>query len=453
MKNARSQRWKPDQESNLTAQEAEACLQQLAAISLGGLAPIAPVTTIRLRDQKEEPLSDPQGRMADGMYRTLLEQLPVVTFVAQLGQDASDIYVSPQIESLLGFTQQEWLEDPVLWYERLHPDDKARWNIEFSRFLTLDEPFQSTYRFLARDGRVVWVHGDVRIVRDAQGQPIYIQGTGYDVTELKEAEEALKRGHEQLERRVEERTDELAQANAALRAEVAERRRGEAALRRQAKELRRHQAEIQALNERLRRAMQEAHHRVKNNLQIIAALAEMQGLRGAVMVPIDELNRIGMHARTLAGVHDILTRHAKQGAQVDELPAREVLGHLISLLQKTAGNRRFDVRIEDASLSPRQGASLAIVTNELITNALKYGEGDIEIRFTVLEDNAILEVADNGPGFPDPFDPPAAARFGLDLVENAAQLDLQAEVRYDNRPQGGARVTITLPLNTTSILA
>jgi len=86
----------------------------------------------------------------DGMYRQLLEQLPVVTFMARLGAEHNELYVSPQIEAMLGFSQQAWLDNPILWYERLHPEDKARWNGEFSQFLILDEPFRSVYRFLAR---------------------------------------------------------------------------------------------------------------------------------------------------------------------------------------------------------------------------------------------------------------------------------------------------------------
>src|SRR4051794_3019367 len=61
-------------------------------------------------------------RMEHRLY-TLVEQLPAVVFLAALGADENEIYVSPQVETLLGFTQDEWLSNPLLWYSQLHPDD------------------------------------------------------------------------------------------------------------------------------------------------------------------------------------------------------------------------------------------------------------------------------------------------------------------------------------------
>src|SRR5689334_22502888 len=55
-------------------------------------------------------------------FQTLVEQIPAVTFLAVLGEGQNDIYVSPYIEQLLGFSQQEWLDNPFLWYWQLHPD-------------------------------------------------------------------------------------------------------------------------------------------------------------------------------------------------------------------------------------------------------------------------------------------------------------------------------------------
>ncbi len=135
-------------------------------------------------------------------YRTLLEQVQAVTFMASFegGLTEQEVYVSPQIETLLGYTQKEWLGDPTLWYARLHPEDKNRWNEEFSRTIFAGEAVRSVYRFLAKDGRVVWILGDVRIQRDAAtGLPTFIQGVGFDVTTLKETEEVLRRRTEELE--------------------------------------------------------------------------------------------------------------------------------------------------------------------------------------------------------------------------------------------------------------
>src|SRR4029077_13661144 len=100
--------------------------------------------------------AETQLRHAEARYRTLVEEIPAVTFMAALDDSAAairELYVSPQIESLLGFTQKEWLEDPVLWYRQLHPDDRERWHEEFARTCSTAEAFDSIYRFVARAGR------------------------------------------------------------------------------------------------------------------------------------------------------------------------------------------------------------------------------------------------------------------------------------------------------------
>jgi PAS domain S-box-containing protein len=176
--------------------------------------------------------TDARMRKAEARYQTLVEQIPAVTFMASFENGLSEIYVSPHIETMLGYTAREWIDDPILWYQRLHPDDKQRWNQEFSRTVSWAEPFKADYRFLAKDGSTVWIHGEAKVVRDERGQPSFVQGIGYDITELKRAEEVLQRSREELERLVTERTAELAKANQALHAEITERKVIEAELER-----------------------------------------------------------------------------------------------------------------------------------------------------------------------------------------------------------------------------
>src|SRR5687767_6729357 len=73
----------------------------------------------------QEPWDEKRLRLAEARYRTLIEQIPAVTFLASLAGGANEIYVSPQIESLLGFTQEEWINDPILWFRQTHPDDRG----------------------------------------------------------------------------------------------------------------------------------------------------------------------------------------------------------------------------------------------------------------------------------------------------------------------------------------
>ncbi len=168
---------------------------------------------------------------AEARYRVLVEQLPAITFMAALDKGVNELYVSPQIEQILGYTQKEWLEDPVLWYTRLHPDDRGRWHTEFARTCATGERFCAEYRFLARDGRVVWVQGEAQVVRDPHGQPLFLQGIAFDVTVRKQAEAALQRSQQELEEIVRKRTGELTVAVQALHTEIGERERAEASVR------------------------------------------------------------------------------------------------------------------------------------------------------------------------------------------------------------------------------
>jgi PAS domain S-box-containing protein len=133
-------------------------------------------------------------------YRVLVEQIPAVVFMAFLDGGVSEAYVSPQIEEVLGFTREEWLDDPVRWYHHIHPDDRQRWSVEAAEMFFSGSPLKSVYRVLARDGRVVWFHCEARVVRRKDGQPWFIHGVGVDVSELKETEQQLHQAMTERER-------------------------------------------------------------------------------------------------------------------------------------------------------------------------------------------------------------------------------------------------------------
>ena len=141
-----------------------------------------------------------QLHRAEAQYRALVEQIPAVTFMAPLDGSTSELYVSPQIEELLGFSAQEWLEDPFLWYRQLHPDDQVRWTESFASTCFSGERFRAEFRFLARDGRVVWVHGEAKLVMDEHGVPSFLHGVAFDITERKRAEEATLAAYEEIRR-------------------------------------------------------------------------------------------------------------------------------------------------------------------------------------------------------------------------------------------------------------
>jgi len=138
-------------------------------------------------DGSEEPFPN-----SDAKYRTLVEQLPAVVFMAYLDRGIGEAYVSPRIEEVLGFSQAEWLEDPVRWYNQIHLEDQQRWSIEAAEMFLTGHPLRSAYRVIARDGRVIWFHCEAKMVRRENGRPWFIQGVAFDITDLKRTEETLQ---------------------------------------------------------------------------------------------------------------------------------------------------------------------------------------------------------------------------------------------------------------------
>lgn len=208
-----------------------------------------------------------------------------------------------------------------------------------------------------------------------------------------------------------------------------------------------HLREIEDLNGRLKRSIQETHHRVKNNLQIISALAELQIEDSQEYVPVTAISRIGQHTRNLAAIHDILTQQAKADGPTDFISARSVIDELIPLLQATSGGRKIHCQVAVIRLPVRAGTSLALLISEMVSNAVKHAKSDITLDLTVEGDEVRLEICDDGPGFPPDFDWKTSANTGLDLIASAANHDLRGEVIYGNRDQGGARVIVKFLLS------
>lgn len=213
------------------------------------------------------------------------------------------------------------------------------------------------------------------------------------------------------------------------------------------KSMRRHQAEIQALNLRLQRAMTETHHRVKNSLQIISALVDLQLAEFEGDVPAEKVQQLNLQVRTLATVHDVLTQQSKEDAQVNTLSSQMLLGELIPMLQQIAMPRIVRYEVAEVALYSQQGVSLALIVNELVLNALKHGEGAVDVVFDADDTTATLQVSDDGAGLPEDFDPDMQGSTGIYLVENLATMDLKGTIVYENRPDGqGARIKVTFPL-------
>ena len=190
--------------------------------------------------------------------------------------------------------------------------------------------------------------------------------------------------------------------------------------------------------ERLEHAMRETNHRVKNNLQVVAALMDMQLMESGETVGRAELQRLVGQIRAIASVHDFLT-HGSLDLDVD---VQQVLGKLLPMVGAST-SARCVLECDPGTITVKQGTALALVINELVSNAAKHGATDVGVRFRIQDGSkCTLEVYDNGPGFPPGFDIASDGHLGLDLVRTLARWDLQGTISAGNVDSGGANVTI-----------
>jgi PAS domain S-box-containing protein len=345
--------------------------------------------------QKKQQIQE-ELRRREERFRALLDK--AMDIISIINLEGRMQYISPSITRVLGYEENDLMNQ--IAFDYVHPDDLQSILQAFGAIVEQPGTLQSaTYRFKHRDGSWRYLETRARTLFE-DGEVNSIVANSRDVTERAEAEQAIYT----------------------------------------------HQAAIEALNERLKRAMVETHHRVKNNLQIISAMLDMRLMECTDSVPVEDIRRLTSHIRTLAEVHNLLTHEAKSDAVAETISSKEMLERLLPLMREAAGRRQITAHLEPAELSLRKGTSLALITNELVSNAAKYGGGEIGVRFVVEGEEGILTVCDDGPGFDEGFDPATEANTGLELVESLGRWDLNGTVHYGNRPQGGACVTVKMPL-------
>jgi PAS domain S-box-containing protein len=142
--------------------------------------------------------ADDRFAAAERRYRTLVEQLPLCMYIRPLSLTHPNIYVSPQVESMLGYPAEAWLNDAKLLSRIVHPDDRERVLGEASRVRHGGLPVHDEYRYLKPDGSVVWVQDETHLVLDDDGKPLYVQGFLQDITERKLTEAERDRLRDEL---------------------------------------------------------------------------------------------------------------------------------------------------------------------------------------------------------------------------------------------------------------
>jgi PAS domain S-box-containing protein len=147
---------------------------------------------VSLRDVTKRREQEERMREAEAKYRTLVEQIPLATYINETGFPIRTQYMSPQIEAMLGYPVEAWLE-PDFFPTILHPDDRERVFAEVDRTHSLGEDFRAEYRLIGSDGRVVWVLDETIAVRDDAYRPRLLQGFMIDITAQRSTEDEAHR--------------------------------------------------------------------------------------------------------------------------------------------------------------------------------------------------------------------------------------------------------------------
>ncbi len=177
------------------------------------------------RKRVEESLRDKQHQL-----KLVLRDANIGLWNWNLKTDRVDY--SREWKTQLGYKDNE-IGDPLNeWLKRLHPDDLGPTLRKHREFIADPWPnFEVEFRLRHKDGSWRWILSRATLLHDTSGEPARLMGIHVDVTERKQTEEALRQARDELERRVQERTAELTKTNAALRAEINERKQADAALR------------------------------------------------------------------------------------------------------------------------------------------------------------------------------------------------------------------------------
>lgn len=335
-------------------------------------------------------ISDITGRVlaetslerSERLFRTLAGTAPVGIFRTDPGGRC--VYVNERWCEITGMTQREAAGEG--WATALHPEDRERVSVEWNECAQQGRVFQSEYRFRRPDGRTTWVLGQSAPEQGPQGEIAGHVGTLTDISARKGMEEELLRSMEEK--------------NVLLR---------------------------------------EIHHRVKNNLQIVASLLYLQG---AELSPPQRLKFEESRGRvqTMGLLHETLF----STGQFSHVDAKAYFERLVSAVKTIHGERakvELVSRIEPVSLSVDAAIPCGLILNELVTNALKHAfpsarRGRIDIGLNASETGCVLEVRDDGVGLDAVVDLDQPETLGLRLVRSLAE-QMDAELRVE-RGQGTA---------------
>jgi PAS domain S-box-containing protein len=388
-----------------------------------------------VRDVTERKRTEERLRGAEARYRTLIEQIPAVTYTQETtGPESIEskptMYASPQIEAQTGYPPQAFAEDPGLWVRLLHPDDRERVMAEDERTDRTGEPFRVEYRQLTRGGRVVWVRDEAVLVRDEEGRPSVWQGVQFDITERKRAEEEIRRLNGELEERVAERTARLAERESQLKTLV---------------------GKLVVAQEEERRSVA---YEIHDGLTQVAIAAHQHLQIFAENHPPGSRVGPGELDRALSLAQRVVreARHVIEGLRptaLDDFGLAAALRLMVEELREEGWKAAYEENLGAKRLNAEAETGLYRVAQEALSNARKHsGTSKVRLKLELEKRKVRLEVEDRGRGF-DPRavkrDGRPGERVGLAGMRERIAL-LGGELTIASTPGNGTCVAAEVPL-------
>jgi len=342
-------------------------------------------------------------RQSEEQFRQLAETIDQVFWMVD-ARNGRLLYVSPAYERVWGQSLEALLQDPSLWLQLVHPDDRE---LLLRRFQQPLSP-EMEYRIVRGDGSLRWIWDRAFPVHDTEGNLVRIVGLAEDITERKEAEEAIRRSRDELELRVQERTAELTIANKALLLENAERKRAE-------EELKRAKDVAEAANRSKSEFLANMSHEIRTPMNGVIGMTELALDTELNPEQREYLNLVKQSANSLLDVVNDILDFSKIEAERLELEAiafglREELRQTLRPMQVRAAQRglqlRWHLQPDVPDLLVGDAVRFRQVLNNLVSNALKFtNEGWVAVEIEAVELNhpkATLHVTvqDTGIGIP-----------------------------------------------------
>ena len=380
------------------------------------------------RDVTNQRRAEEATRDAELKYRSLVEKIPAITYIDAARRSGRTLYISPQTKDILGFTQQEWLDDPALLATHVHPDDRFAWGEMNRRCDQTGDPFRQEYRIVRKDGRVVWVRDEASLVRDEQGRPQFWQGVMFDITERKRTEEQLEQ---------------------AWQKEIEAGR------------------QLRALDDMKNTFLQAVSHELRTPLTAVLGSALTLEREDVELAPEDQrslLKGIANNARKLNQLlTDLLDMDRLARGIIEPKRVRTDVGELVKLAVEASGllvNHPVDMQIEPVILAVDPPKIERIVENLLANTARHTPPGTpVWVKVQASSEGALISVEDGGPGVPPAlresiFQPFQQGRsrnphspgvgIGLTLVARFAELH-GGRAWVEGRIGGGSAFRVFLP--------